>query len=211
MAFNKISLWLLLFPVLLLACQHNTIPANKVTFSGMVTMQQDTLYYTDCDNRELQWIAGGTAYKTLKKLYVNTAKDEFGFIKVHLQGLMEDIPLGGGDTVLRALNVYVIDSLEENTTCLYVDATKAAGKYKVRPNKTNQMNLQLVLGFNGYAMLIATSPSNTREPGSWSVLSDKQIQLVLNEKDTLTGTLTWQRHLSLTGKRFAEPITLLRQ
>lgn len=211
MAFNKSSLWLLLITLLLAACQQNTIPENTVTFSGMITMVQDTLYYTDCDNRELQWIAGGTAYNSLLEEYAKRTKDEFGFVRAHLQGLMEDVSTGRGDTVIRGLHVYVIDSLVESETCLYVDATKAAGKYTARTNKTNEMALQLVLGFNGYAMLMASSTANTREPGSWTVLSDKQIQLVLNESDTLTGTLTWQQHLSLTGKRFAAPITLLRQ
>lgn len=194
------------------ACQSESVPDKLYPFNGMIRVQSDTLYFVDCDFRTLQWVAGGTVYDDLMDTYQDASKDPNGFLFVYLQGVMANLPLDEGDTVVRGLKVYTIDSIQEGYSCLRVNAYAAGGKYSYKNANALSNEIDLVLGFNGRAQMNTIDGFRKfREPGEWSAIDSTQIQLIINEKDTLKGLLDWQRNLSLTGDRFETPVTLYRQ
>lgn len=198
--------------VLLTACQGESVPDKLYPFKGMIRMQSDTLYFVDCDFRELQWVAGGTAYDDLMDNYQDASKDPSDFLYVYLQGIMANIPIDQGNRVARGLQVYQIDSIVEGYSCLQVNAYAAGGKYRYKNTEALSNEIELVLGFNGRAQMNTLDGFRKfREPGQWYAIDSTQVAMILNEQDTLVGKVDWQRNLTLQDGRFADPIKLLRQ
>ncbi len=194
--------------IVISACQNESIPDTLYPFQGMIRLASDTLYFVDCDLRELQWVAGGTALDEMIEQYKQSVGADQDGVYMVFQGAIVERPAPGQNTVERVLTAYVLDSVREHYTCLPVNAYAAAGKYTTRGRTTQRT---LVLGFNGRAQLLTKNGNTIREPGTWQAIDSTTLQLVLNETDTLTGALDWQLNITLTGESLPAPVLLSRE
>lgn len=203
---------ILLTSVLGFGCQQTHLPDNLVSFEGMVRVKQDTLWWVNCDTRIAQALGGGQVLNDMIEHYEQATTDEFGFVFMSFQGRMEEQPAPGKNTVQRVLTVYQLDTVRVHYTCMPVNAYAAAGQYRYKNTAALSHEIELVLGFNGRAQMNTIDGfQKFREPGEWYAMDSTQLQLILNERDTLLGQLDWQRNLSLMGDRFETPVRLFRQ